>query len=175
MMEDQYLQVISRYPLKYQQTALPVKDLMLFEEIATDAIYIANQYGVPEILLKNYFQGTTYENQEASERRMYQSTTIPESNEKINAFNTFLKIENYGVKLRGSFDHIPVLQKDLKNQAAAKSMDSKRLKELFFAGAIVYDDWLIGTGIEADKQIGQKRIWDLTTEQIAIITSKSSV
>jgi hypothetical protein len=175
MMEDQYLQVISRYPLKYQQTALPVKDLMLFEEIATDAIYIANQYGVPEILLKNYFQGTTYENQEASERRMYQSTTIPESNEKINAFNTFLKLENYGVKLRGSFNHIPVLQKDLKDQATAKSMDSKRLKELFFAGAIVYDDWLIGTGIKADKQIGSKRIWDLTPEQIAVITSKPNM
>jgi hypothetical protein len=175
MLEDQYLQIISRHPLKYQQTALPVKDLMLFEEIATDAIYIANQLGVPELLLKNYIQGTTFENQEKSVIRMYQDTTIPEANEKINAFNSYLKLSDYGVELYGSFDHVSILQKNIREQANAKSLDSKRLRDQFFAGAITYNQWLIGTGIQPDEKFGEKRIWDLTPEQIAVITSKPNV
>ena len=173
MLEDQYMQIISRHPLKWQQTALPVKDLMLFEEIATDAIYTANIYRVPEILLKNYFEGTTFENQELAVRRMYQDTTIPETTEDINTLNEFLKLEEEGVELYGSFDHVSVLQKDIKEHATAKSLDSKRLKDQFFAGAIDYNTWLIGSGLEADEQFGDKRIWDLTPEQIAVITSKS--
>lgn len=172
LLSDQYQHIISRHPLRFQRTALPVRELMLFEEIASDGIYIANQYGVPEILLKNYFEGTTYENQEASVRRMYEDTTIPEANDWVNGFNSFLKLDTNDARLRGTFDHLSIFQKNIKDQATAKSLDSKRLRDMFYSGAIVYNAWLTGVGFPVDSEIGNKRIWDLKPEQIAAIMSK---
>lgn len=172
-LEHQYQQIINPIALKWQRTIPPVKDLMLLEEISSDAIYIANQFGVPEILLKTYFSGTTYENQEASVRRMYQDTTIPESKDWLIGFNNFLKMGGSGVIIKGTYDHLPVLQSDKKDEAEVNSKDSNRLKEMFLNGAIIYNTWLNGVGLPNDTEIGEKRIWDLTPEQIAIVTNKT--
>jgi len=172
-LEHQYQQMINPIALKWQSTVPPIKDLMLLEEISSDAIYIANQFGVPEVLLKTYFSGATFENQEASVRRMYQDTTIPEAKDWLTGFNNFLKMGDSGVIIKGTYDHLPVLQSDKNESADVTSKDSARLMDMFLKGAIIYDNWLTGVGLPSDTEIGGKRIWDLTPEQIAIITNRT--
>lgn len=167
LMNDQYSQIISPVPLKYQKMAQSVKDLMLFEEIEADAIAIAVAKGVPELLVKYYIKGGTFNNLDASEKRLYDSTIIPESEDFMQAFNKFLKLKESGIQLIGSYDHLKVLQRNQKEEAQTNREKEKTALSAFKIGATKYNDYLIAIGMPTDDEIGEKRIWDLTPEQLS--------
>lgn len=132
----------SSYPLKFTPIDQDVRKLGLFEEIATDTMIVAQNYGVPEILVKAYLEGTTFENQEASVRRLYQGTIIPEAMDDVEALNLFLGLNDTGFRIIGSFEHIPALQKSEKDKASAYEMSSKYLEKLFLIGGVTLNTWL---------------------------------
>jgi hypothetical protein len=169
LLEDQYTQVISPVPLKYQRMAMSVKDLMLFEEIESDAIAIANAFGVPELLAKYYLKGGTFANMDASERRLYDSTIIPESKDWLTNFNNFLKTKELNIELLGDFDHLNILQLNKKEQATTKKLKQETALAAFKIGAIVYNDYLAAIDMANDDKIGELRIWDLSKDQLNAI------
>ena len=118
-------------PLPLNVTAIDqdVQKLGLFEEIATDAMTVCNAYGVPEVLLKLYIKGATFENQEASVRRLYQGTIIPEAEDDMIAFNTFLGLNDTEWKLVPDFSHVAALQEDKKREAEKISSEKKMAME----------------------------------------------
>jgi len=85
-MRGQYNHIVTPLPMKYVRMAMSVKDLMVFEEIESDAIAVSNAYGVPDILVKYYVKGATFENQAIAERKLYDSTIIPESTNILNIY-----------------------------------------------------------------------------------------
>lgn len=170
-LDDQYQYIISPIPIRYQKTTLTIKELQLFEEVASDAMLICNAFGVPEVLLKLYLEGATFENQEASESRLYQGTVIPESDNDITALNSWLKTEENGLVIEGSFDHIPVLQKSEKDKAATYNIISQYQERLFMHGAITLAQWLISMDIPVtDKD--DIRVWDLSPAQLDVILAR---
>lgn len=169
LLDDQYQQIISPVPLKYQKMAMSVKELMLFEEIESDAIAIANSFGVPELLVKYYIKGGTFNNLDASEKRLYDSTIIPESYDFITNLNSFLGTESKGIELIGSFDHLNALQINKKEEAETDKINQETSLSAFMIGAITYDDYLTSIGMPNDDQIGGLRIWDLDERQLMAI------
>lgn len=167
-MGDQYQYLFSPVPLKYTKTTLNIDELKLFESVAHDAMMICHAYGVPEVLLKLYLQGATFENQEASERRLYQGTVIPESNSDLQALNQWLHTEENGLLIEGSFDHIPVLQVNEQQKANAYKAINEYYHKLFFAGNCTLAEWRDALDLPTTPE-DNKRIWDLTPEQLAII------
>lgn len=165
LLDGQYQQVISPQPLKWQKTAMSVKELMLFEEIESDAIAIANAKGVPELLVKYYIKGGTFNNLDASEKRLYDSTIIPETNDFLIGFNYFLKTKEMGIELVGSFDHLNILQINKKEDAETKKIKQETALAAFKVGAIVYNDYLAALDLPNDDLIGELRVWDLSKEQ----------
>lgn len=141
-LESQNQFFFTAHPLKYTPIDQDVRKLGLFEEIATDAMIVANAHGVPEILVKAYLEGTTFENQEASIRRLYQGTIIPEAMDDITALNTFLGLDETEWEIKGTFDHIPALQKSEKDKADANKNMSAYLERLFLMGGITLNTWL---------------------------------
>jgi hypothetical protein len=99
----------------------------LFEEIATDAIAVCNGYGVPEILLKMYLKGATFENQVASVRRLYEGTLIPEAEDDLIALSNFLGLNETDYYLYPSFAHVPVLQESEELKEKTAKLRSDRL------------------------------------------------
>ena len=174
LMNDQYSQIISPMPLKYQKMAMSVKELMLFEEIESDAIAIAVAKGVPELLVKYYVKGGTFENLDASEKRLYDSTIIPESKDDIIGLNNFLKTKEHGIELIGSYDHIKVLQGNKKEEAETNKINAEVAEKAFRSGAIKYSTYLQAMNLPEDNEIGEKRIWDLSQEQLSAINNVSS-
>jgi len=154
--------------------AMSVKELQLFEEVESDSITVSNAFGVPELLTKNYVKGGTFENVKASEKRLYDSTIIPEARDYAVGFNSFLKTEELGIRLFPRFDHVAALQTDKKDEATTNSMNAKTAREAFYSGAIVYNDYLAAMNMANDDTIGELRIWDLPPEHIAIIKSSTS-
>lgn len=169
LLDNQYSQIISPLPLKYTKMAMSVKELMLFEEIESNAIAVANAYGVPELLVKYYIKGGTFKNLDASEKRLYDSTIIPESQDFMIAFNKFLNTKENGIELIGSFDHLHILQINKKEEAQTTGIKEKTALSSFKVGAITYNDYLIAINMPVDEEIGELRIWDLSTEQQSAI------
>lgn len=166
LMDDQYQQIISHVPLKYQKMAMSVKDLMLFEEVSHSGIAVCHGFGVPEDLVKYYIKtGTLGTDSNVSEKRLYDSTTIPESADFMNGLNNFLKTKNEGIELLGTFDHVKVLQKNKKEEAEVKKLNTQAGIEAFKIGAITYDDLLACMDMPDNPTIGSKYIWDLDDNQ----------
>lgn len=167
IMDDQYSHIISPFPLKYQKTAMSVKDLMLFEEIESSAIAVAVAKGVPELLVKYYIKGGTFNNLEASEKRLYDSTIIPETEHFMVGLNSFLKTKGLGIELIGSYDHLNILQKDKKDEAETDKIKVEAAKVKFSSGLITFGQYAIACDVElSDKTLENTRVWDLSPKQL---------
>jgi len=161
----QYLDV----PMKFQKTGMTPTELGIFEAIAHNWITVATIYGIPKLLVAQYTQGATYENQEQSLKELYVNNVIPYSQNRANAMNKFLKLREFGYYLDVSFGHLPFLQSDKKDNAIANRQTGSTYKELFFAGGCNYNMWLNEIGQPNDTTIGSKYIWQLNEKQTAAI------
>ena len=175
LLDNQYGLMILNQPVKYQEMGKSVKDLMLFEEVESSAITISNAFGVPELLTKAYVNGGTFENLGASERRLYDSTIIPETEIFIDGLNDFLKTEELGLKIHASFEHVKVLQNSKKEESETNQTNEQTALSSFKIGAFTYNQYLQAIGQPNDTEIGEKRIWDLQPNQIAAIVSDNNV
>lgn len=123
-----------------------VNKLGLFDEIATDGIMCCNGFGVPEILLKLYLKGNTFENQRESERRLYQGTIIPEAENDINGLNSFLALDDEDWYLQPCYDHVACLQESEKQKAEGNKVVVDTLLNELKAGSITMDEYRLATG-----------------------------
>lgn len=170
LLDDQFTQIISPLPLKWQKTTMSVKDLMLFEEVSTSAIAVANAFGVPESLVRYYIKtGTLGSENDKDQKRLYDSTIIPESKDFMISLNNFLKTSELGIELLGSFDHLNVLQINKKEAAETTKLKEAAFVSSFKIGAIVYNDYLAAIGLPQDDVIGELRVWDLDDKQLNAI------
>lgn len=169
-LEDQEMFIHTKAPLTFQRVALSTKELMLLEESWQDMIAIALKYGVPEVLVKLYIKGTTFENQNIAEKRLYQNTVKPRMRDLIKDISIFLKLDEFDLILEPSYDHVEVLQADRKDEAETKKIESEIARSLFLAGAYTYNDWLTKIGeLPIKESWADKRIFDLEPEEIAIV------
>ena len=170
-LDDQNQIMLTTMPLKVTKIDQDVAKLGLFEEIVHDGMIIANTLQVPVDLLKLDLQGSTYENQDASMKRLYQDNIIPRVDENFNALNNWLGLEDTEWLIKGSFEHLPILQADKEKAARANRQKSAYMKELFEKGAVTHNMWLTEVGLETYKD-GDKRIWEFDSEQLDVILNR---
>ena len=134
--------LISPVPLDYIKTVMSSKDMGIYEDFSNNSILISNEYGVPPELVKTYIQGATYENQSQSVKRLYQDTTIPmvEGDDKYWTYK--LNCIKYGFRIKTNWDHIPALQENFKERAAATAMNGKTAIEAYKENAITWNQYL---------------------------------
>ena len=176
MLEGQSQFFFSTMPLKAVPIDQDVMKLGLFEEIAQDAMICCNAWGVPEVLLKLYLEGATFENQDIAVKRLYQDTLIPEAKDDDIALNNFLRLDETEWYVESSFDHIPVLQKSKKEEAQASKDASTYLERLFLIGGITLNQWLNEIDLP-ELPNGNRTIMEMTPEErdhILSVLSKSS-
>jgi hypothetical protein len=172
--QDQFM--VTRHNISVHSIDQDVRKLGLLNEISSDAMVVAERYGVPEVLVKLYMKGATFENQESSERRMYQNTTIPESKDRTDDINDWLKTRDFGYEYINSFDHIPVLQENVKDRSETNRNINIVQKELFFSGAITYNHWLQELGNPAVNEAwAKKRITQMNENEIQIIKGNYTI
>lgn len=172
-LKDQYQHIISEIPLKWQKMAMSTKELMLFETVENGAIAVCNALGVPEKLLPYYKQnsGLSSDNN-VHEKRLYDSTIIPESKDFMIGLNNFLGTKEMGIELLGDYNHLNVLQEDKKYSAETNSKNVDTAIKAFKMGAVVYNEILKAMQLPEDIQFGELRIWDLSQEQLNAIGIK---
>lgn len=171
LMDDQWTQLISPMPLKYQRMAMNSKELGILDGMANDARFVCNAFGVPEGLIPYYTKkgGLATEN-DALEKRLYNSTIIPESTHWMKNLNNFLKTRNHGIQLLGTFDHLKVLQTNQKEEAETNKINSETAESQFMSGLITMGERATACGtVLSDKKYEELRIWDLQPEELSAI------
>lgn len=110
--------IISNASLSFTPMSFPTKDLMLFEEIDDDMKTIIDAYGLNTHLFSSV-KGSTFENMIQGIRNAYTGTIIPEAELFAEKLTSFLKLDDRGLKLVASFDHIHALQANRVEQSEA--------------------------------------------------------
>lgn len=141
--------LIVQADIEYIKTIMNSQELGIYNEFSNNAMIISNGLGVPNELYKTYTQGATFENQLQAVRRLYQDRVIPmvENDDKV--FTDRLRLRDYGLELRTSFDHIPALQESFKEEATALSMNVRSANTAYNDNAITWNQYLEMIGLES--------------------------
>lgn len=110
--------IISESDVKWTPMGFKTKDLMLFEELKADKLAIIDAFGLNYYIFSNE-DGSTYSNVNYGERLAYTNTIIPESKHIYDNITEQLGLDKEGLRLTATFDHIPVLQNDILQDAQA--------------------------------------------------------
>jgi len=86
---DQWQIIITDANLKWQQIALPIKDMMLGEFFSNDEIQIANAYMFPIPLMNNFKSAAGQANMAQFNKQLYTDKIIPDWEMFQNALNNY--------------------------------------------------------------------------------------
>lgn len=134
--------LITPVPLDYIKTIMNSKELGIYEEFSNNSILIGNEFGIPPELIKTYIQGSTYENQIQSVRRLYQDTTIPMIDDEDQYWSYRLDTFKYGFEIKTKWDHIPALQDAFKEKAQSINLKGRTAKEAYIENIITVNQYL---------------------------------
>jgi phage portal protein BeeE len=137
---NQWHTIITNMSLEWQQMGVDIDKLKVFEEVREDFFKILDAYGVPQDLFASN-KGVTFQNQKNAEKRMYESTIIPEFSEWIGGINKFFGTENESWELRGDFTHIPVFSENVKERSASLQTLVNALSKALADGAITIEQY----------------------------------
>ena len=163
-LEDQKQFFFSSLPIKVIPINRDVRKLGLFDEISGDTKVCGIAFGTPTDLIELSLQGRTYENQEASLRRLYQGALIPESEDDIISLNEMMALADTDWEIIGSFDHVPCLQESKSSKAEANNKISTYMEKLFWLGGITLNQWLTSLDVKTIKG-GDVTILEMDEEQ----------
>ncbi len=172
--QDRYM--FSPFAVKVDQIDQDIRKLGILEEIGMDAMIVANVYNIPIELIKMFLQGATYENQGASDRRMYQTNTIPRADDLFEDFNNWLGTRDYGFEYYPSWDHIAVLQADKKETSLVRRNESFVCREAWLGGALTRNQWLSRLGFEKSTRPDfDKTLEELPLEVVTILSGRNTM
>ena len=117
----------------YNNKIFPTKDLMLFEELTADKIAIIDEFGLNSYIFSNE-KGSTFSNVKEGIRMVYTDTIIPEAEKYYSNLSEQLGLEEEGLRLTVSFDHIPVMQPDMESKANVLKIKSEALNKIKDSG-----------------------------------------
>ena len=166
--KNQWQYIITSAAVKWQPISVPVKDLMLFEEVKGSNEAICDKYAFPYELLANE-KGTTFDNRSEAGKDLYQNAIIPESKSIYKQLGAFFKLQDYGLILDKDYSKVPVLQEDEKERVEARHIRNQAYKIEWDNDLITRNQWRVANGEDAIP--GD----DLTRSQLAALKSEPLV
>ena len=151
--DDQSHIIITNAALNWQQISFPTKDLLLFEGIQNDVKMICDVMDYPYHLLPYASEGTTFNNVGESGKIVYQNTIIPEAKSIFEQINYLLGTSSDNLIINYTFDHLPFLQKNIKEEAEGNKAVNEVYQTLWSQGLCTRNEWLTAIGkptIEAE-------------------------
>lgn len=166
--QHQWQLIITSASLKWQQMGFPTKDLMLFEEIEDDIMRICDGYNYPYELMSSG-KGVTFSNKKEAKQLLYQDAIIPEAESMYEQWDQFFDTERFNLKLDKDYSHIPVLQVDKVQEAAARKTLNEALRLEYDAGLITLNQWLEKLGEDPlPAEIGNVRATDVKESSVPL-------
>jgi phage portal protein BeeE len=139
--------MIAKQPIKFERFSMSIEELKPFEETLADAIQIASEFNIPACLVPAN-KDSTFNNQDAAEKSLYNNTVIPFTNKIIMMLNSFLGLRQGkgGMYLSADFSKVPVLQTNKKDNAVADSKNTDTVLKQYKAGVCTKNQMRIKMG-----------------------------
>lgn len=102
---------ISSTSVKYQPTAFPTRDLLLFEEVTADKLAIIDGYGLNQNVFSNE-KGSTYANAEEGKKSAYQDSIIPYAEKYCFGLSRLLGLIEKTEWIELDYSHVECLRDD---------------------------------------------------------------
>jgi phage portal protein BeeE len=141
------LLAVSDAPIDFIRVAMSIAELEPFKETQADALAIAGVLGVDKDLLP-LPDGTTFENKKHAERSLYQNVSIPKAKSWAQSLTTFFRLNEVGLYIDVSFDHIEALQENKKEKSEVFKNNVDSNTKLYEKGVITKNQFLIGCGLQ---------------------------
>jgi HK97 family phage portal protein len=125
--------------VKWQQTAISTRDLMLFEEHESSTIDIADRFGYPAYLLG--VKDGNFTNTLEAEKSLYQNTIIPDSVAIDESLNEGLKTMENNIEIKNDYSHIESLQQSEQERSQARKSMNEACKIEWDNGLITLNEW----------------------------------
>lgn len=138
--KGQWQVIITNLALKWQQMAIDVDKMKLFEETREDTLKICDSYGTPYEMLSS-IRNTTFDNKKEAQRQWYRDTIIPEASARIAGINKKYDTRAQGYLLVPSFDHLPIFETEKKERSAALLQTVTALTKALEVDAITLDQY----------------------------------
>ena len=169
IVKDKNPTMVTGIPVSFVRFNQSIQELQPFEETLADAVQIAGVYNIPAVLIPRKDQ-STFSNQDTAEKSLYENVVIPEAVSTCKALNEFLELENDGMYLDVSFDHIPVLQPNARDKAETDKIVTDMCKVNFLSGIITLNEWLSKMGGDmVEDPIYNKKIFEMSDDEVAKI------
>jgi phage portal protein BeeE len=163
--QDQWQIIITSANLEWQSMALPIKDLMLDEQIVSRSKEIADKLGYPKYLLAIGDDGT-FSNVKEARIFLYEETIVGEAEHFVAQLNEFIVPEGSNYRLEVDFSHVAVLQADAEKKAKAEKTNEQKLEIRYRNDIITRNQWLEAIG--EDTITGgdvYKSEWDMSLKE----------
>ena len=125
--------------VKWTQTAISTRDLMLFEEHESSTVDIADRFGYPAYLLG--VKDGTFTNTLEAEKSLYQNTIIPDSVAIDESLNEGLKTMENNIEIKNDYSHIESLQQSEQERSQARKSMNEACKIEWDNGLITLNEW----------------------------------
>lgn len=118
-----------------------MKRLYLDEQFATDGNTVALAFEMNKDIM-NYFLGksSTYENQEQGIIRYIQNSIQSSADQLMDGLTNILKLNERGLYLQASYDHLPVMQSVLNTKLKTLSESQEAIKTALENGTMTEDE-----------------------------------
>ncbi len=160
---------ITDMPMEWVRIGMSIAELLPFEETQASAAAIYGALNVPQDLMPTP-KGATYENQRMAERALYQNIATPFAQSRAAALTNFLRLNEVGLYISASHDHIEVLQDNRKEKAETDKVQTETLLIQFRCGAITMNEWIgkIG-GQPVANALYDKRTLEMSKDELDLI------
>lgn len=139
--------MIPTVSMDWKNMILPIKDLQLDESTIAEFNTCCDLLGVPRGIFDDQ---TSYANQSAIMRRLYQDTIIPFVNNKIAVLNKRFELKD--IYLKADFSHVDCLQEDKKAKAETDKTIVEKLDIMYKSGLISKGDYRAELGYIVDQK-----------------------
>lgn len=148
--KEQYQVIITNANLKWQQMAMPTRDLMLFEEIEDDCRQLCDSMEYPFELLGFKTSGALGDQNKTREAKktLYQDLLIPDAEDLCQVINDSFDLQKQGLLFSIDFSHVEALQMSAreKNEAARSLVEALQVE--FENDVITLNMWRVKRGWE---------------------------
>lgn len=163
LMKGDYKLIITNNSVGFDPISLPIKDLLLSENLQDQLNAITNAHQFPPYIFANK-EGTTFSNSAESQKALYNQKIIPETEIVSRSINMeFGTTPETGLIVFNN-DHIEALQADKKDEAEKNKINSQSILDInksVKAGEITHD---IGVNI----LVGEYKIPPTEAEELII-------
>lgn len=137
--KSQWQVIITNLSLNWQQMAIDVDKLRLFEETKEDTLKLCDEFGVPPEML-SISNGVTFANKREAQVQFYRDTVIPETGARIAGINKkWFADKDY--ELAATFEHLPIFSEELKDRARSLMLVCNALSRAFEQGILSKEEY----------------------------------